>query len=402
MNFPFFLPLCSQTDSKSHLHTQNNIDHPQSVNEEELSSLKGVRLEPEQVEPASPVTSQCRPSKFPEVVPVAPETTSTLSSLNFSQQDQALPGRVPSVPSQVLRVKPYRPADGPRSERPHSSFIPSEVKNKTEGLFEIPVMSHDKINTLNKTGMTEVSSDQVSAASGSVVAFRLSSVQQQVQGDTESTRGIKRPAPGSGSFHFSITTAKNRDGERPRSGSFAGVLEQTEARYKTEEKPFSSMRQKAELGDFLPRGEPFSVGALHKGSVRPWDRKDSLKKVESGTLSKNVTTDTGAAEVEEAGSSQEVVEEAVETQVVEEDEVKTAFGIKLRSTSQSIRLRSGASSKHNSTSPVCGEQCDKQKKQETSDNAIYICKKVSTNISTSEDLQPPSTSEDLQLTGEKS
>lgn len=341
-----------------------------------------MTLETEQVEAASPVTPECCPSKFPEVAPVTQETTSTSSSLHLSQQDQALPGRAPSLPSQVLRVKPYRPADGTRSERPHSSFIPSEVKNIAEGLFERP----------------EVSSDQVSAAPWSVVALRSSSVQQQVQGDTESTKVIRRPAPGSGSFHFSITTAKNRDGERPRSGSFAGVLERTEARHKTEEKLFSSMRQKAELRDFVPRGEPFSMGALHKSSIPPWDRRDSLKKVELATLSKNVTTDTGAAEVKEAESSQEVGEEAVEAQVVQEDDVKTAFGIKLRSTSQSIRFRSGASSKQNSKSQVCEEQ----KKPEASDNAIYMCKKPSTIISTSEDLQPPSTSEDLQLTGEKS
>lgn len=395
MNFPLLLSLCSQTDSR--LNTQNNIDHPQSVREEELSTQEEVTLEAEQVEAVNPVTSQHLPSKFPEVAPATPEATSISSSLTSSQQDQALSGRGPSVPPQILRVKPHRPADVPRSERPHSSFIPSELKNKREGVFEIPVMSHDKRNTLNKAGTTEVSSDQVSAAFASVLAFRSSSVHQQVQGETESVRGIKRPAPESGSFHFSITIAKNRDGERPRSGSFVGVLEQTEARYKTEEKPFSVMREKAELRDLQPRGGPFSVGALHKSSVLPWDRRDSLKKAESATPSKNVTTDTGADEVEEAESSREVVEEAVEALAVEEDEVKTAFGIKLRSTSQSIRFRSDASSNHNSKPPVCEEQCNKQKRQEISDNANYMCQKLSTVIS-----YTPSTSGDLQLTGEKS
>lgn len=367
--------------------------------EEELSTKEEVKLETEQVETNSAVTSQYLPLKLPEVEPVTSEAAPKSSNLIFLQQDQALPGRErergPSVPPLVLRVKPPRPADVTRSERPHSSFIPSELKNKRERESEIPGISHEKRFTLKKLGMTDVSSDQVSADPSSVVAFKSSSAHQQVQGETESTRGIKRPAPGSGSFHFSITAARNRDGERPRSGSFVGVLEQKEARFKTEETPVPSMREKAEFRDFQPRGGPFSVGAPHKSSVLLWDRRDSLKKAESAITSKNITMDAGATEVEEVESSQEVVEEAVEAREVEEDEVKTAFGIKLRSTSSSIRLRSDASSYRRSKPAVCEEQSDKQKGQETSDNSTSICKDLSRNIC------PPSTSGGLQQTSEK-
>lgn len=365
--------------------------------EEELSTKEEVKLETEQVEA---VTFQHLPLKLPEVEPVTSEAAPKSSNLIFLRQDQALPGRErergPPVPPLALRVKPPRPADVARSERPHSSFIPSELKNKREGEFEIPGISHEKRFNLKKIGMTDVSSDQVSDEPSSVVAFKSSSAHQQAQGETESTRGIKRPAPGYGSLHSSITTARNRDGERPRSGSFVGVLEQKEARFKTEEKPVSSMREKAEFRDFQPRGGAFSVGAPYKSSVLPWERRDSLKKAESAISSKNTTTDAGATKVEEVESSQEVVEEALEAREVEEEEVKTAFGIKLRSTSSSIRLRSDASSNHKSKPAVCEEQSDKQKGQETSDNAHSICKDLSRNI-----VCPRSTTGGLQQTSEK-
>ncbi|XP_059199554.1 capping protein-inhibiting regulator of actin dynamics [Centropristis striata] len=289
-------------DSKSHLQTLNNINPPESVREEEqqLNTQEEVILETEQ---------------SPEVAAITSEVPKS-SGLEASQQDQNLPGRMPSASTQVLRVKPPRPADAMPSERPHSSYISSEVKDKRED-FEIQVLSHDKRNTVNKA---EVSSEPV----------------QRLQGETNMIRGIKRPTTGAGSFHFSITTAKNRDAERPRSGSFVGVLGPTEVKQRTvggaEDKPFTVGRLRQE-------------GALHKSPVLPWDRKDSLKT--------------------ETESSQEVVEEAAEAQEVEEDEGKTAFGVKLRSTSLSVRLRSEAST--NSKPPVSEEQCDNLKKQDIRD-----------------------------------
>lgn len=368
----------------------------------QFSAKEEVTLEKEQEGADTPFTSQRRPSKSPELVSVTSEAASKSSSLSFSQQDHIPPGRSPSISSQVLRVKPHRHGDVMLNERPHSSFIPSELKEKREGLgeFEIQIMSHDKRNTLNKADINskEVSSDQLSASFGSVMASRYSSVYQQVQGEPENIIGIKRPAPGSGSFHFSMTTAKSRDGERPRSGSFVGVLEQTGNWQKTgggaEDTPPPSMREKEERKDLQPREGPVAVGRLrqevapHKSSV-PWDRRDSLKKVESVTPFKNVTTDTGALEGEEMESSLELAEEAVEAKELLEEEGKTAFGVKLRSTSQSVRLRSDAPSNNHSKPLLFEEQCDKQKTQEISDNANYMSKKL-----------PTSTSGDLRLTGE--
>lgn len=364
--------------------------------EQPLNTQEEVTLETEQE--GAVIKSERVPSKSPEVVPITPEAATRSSSQTFPEQDQAVPGRVHPLPPQILRVKPHRPADVRPSEWPHSSFIPSEVKDKREAGVEIQTVSQDKRNTPNKSGMTEASSDQLSNALSSGVALRSSSAHQP--GETESTGAIKRPAAGSGSFHFSITTAKNRDGERPRSGSFVGVLEQIEARHKTEERPFSSMKEKAELRDSQPRGGPFAVGRLrqegaaHKSSVLPWDKRESFKKAETVTPSKKVTTDTGAAEEKEVESSQELVEEAVEAREVEEDEGKTAFGIKLRSTSQSTRLRSDASSNQTSKSPVCQGQSEKRKRQEVSDNAGNMSKKLPTSISST-----PSTCGDPQLAG---
>lgn len=257
--------------------------------EQQIIIQEEVILETERGGGVVPVTSHCLPLKSPEVTPITSEAASKSS---FSQHDQALLGKLPSV----LRVKPHRPGDATSGERPHSSYIQSDNRDTDfEG-----------------------------------------------QGVSESTRGIKRPTQGSGSFHFSITTARNRDGERPRSGSFVGVHKPVGG---TEDKPFTVGRLRQE-------------GALNKSSVPPWDRRDSLKKVESVTPSKHGSTDKLAADVE---GSQEVVEEAVEAQEVEEDEGKTAFGVKLRSTSLSTRFRPDVAANQNSKPP------EEQKRQEIRD-----------------------------------
>lgn len=358
------------------------------MREEELSTQTEVTLEREEEVADNPVAAI--PSKFPEIMLGTLEATSKSSSP--IQQDQVLSGRLPSVSPLILRVKSQRSADVTRMERPHSSFIPSEHKNKREGGLETPAMFHDKRNTINTIGIDGSSPDQ-----DSVVASRPSSAHQQVHSETESTKTIKRPTPASGSLHFSITTSKNRDEIRPRSGSFVGVLERTEPRYKTEAKPFLVMKQKAELKDLQQRESP--VCAPQKSSFLPWDRRYSLKNVEADASPKNATTDTGAVEVEGERSSQEVMEDTVKVQEVEKDEVKTTFGIKLRTTSQSFRLRSYTSLNQNSKPAVCEVQCDKQDKQikESSDCATYMCKTTSLNTS-----RTTSTSEDIQTTGEKS
>ncbi|XP_010771159.1 uncharacterized protein KIAA1211-like isoform X2 [Notothenia coriiceps] len=320
----------------SHLLSLNHINHPESVREESQQLITEAEVTLEKGEDVIPITSQLLPSKSPEVAPS--EAASKPSSPTISPK--VLPGKLPFVPSQVLRVKPNRSADVKPSERPHSSFIQSERRDSREDL-DIQLLSHDKRDT--------------------IISDQHPTVQQQLQSESQITRGIKRPTPGSGSFHFSITTAKNRGGERPRSGSF---VENTEAQQKkgvrAEDKLFSSMKEKEEFKGAV--GRLRQEAGVHKSPVLPWERGDSLKKVESVTPSNtNVTTVTGAVKVEEVESSQEVVEEeALEVREVEDDEGKMAFGVKLRSR----KIQSDASS---NTPPVCEEQVNRPKRPEIRD-----------------------------------
>lgn len=387
----FFFICFSQTDSRSYPLTQNNVNNPELVKEEEqpTGAQDAVTLETEREHADIQILSHL-PSKCTGMAPVTSESLT-------SQHDIVPPRTVSSVPSEVLRVKLRRPVDV--KERPHSSFIESELKNKREGEFDIQLISHDKRNALIKT---EDSSNQPSTTFGSLVALRSSSFHQQVLGEIESTRGIKRSAQGSGSFHYSISSTKTRDGERPRSGSFVGALGQPEAKaIERTEKPFSSMKEKEELKDLQLRGGGLAMGrhrqegAPPKSSVLPWERRDTSKKTEPVTISNNVTTDTGSVAVEEVDSSQEVVEEAVEVQEVQKEGKTHMFGVKLRPTSQSVRLRSDASSSRHSKPPVCEEQGDQQKRQEISDTVTCTSKTLPTNIS-----NPPSNAENIQLTGE--
>ncbi|XP_067373281.1 mucin-2 isoform X2 [Channa argus] len=382
------------TDSSSYSHNLNNIDHPESVKEEEQQISAQYEDTLRKVEIS--VTSQL-PSKCLEVAPITPEAAPKSPSIT-SQHYSISPVTVPSVSSPVLRVKPHR-----TMERPHSSFIGSELKDKREQEFETQLVSHDKRNAPIRTGIIEDSSGRTSATLGSVVAFRSSSDHQQVQGELENTGERKRAAPGSGSFHLCITTGKTRDGERPRSGSFVGALEMAKARNtimgRTEDKPFSGMKEKEEMRDLQTRGGGLTVGRLRqegaspKSSVPPQERDDILQNLESVTTSKNIARDTSPAAVGEVESRQEVVEEAVEGQGTQEEEGKTAFGVKLRPTSQSTRFRSDASAHHHLKSSVTEEQGDEQKRQEISENVICASKKLPTNISST-----PSTTGDNRQT----
>uniref|UniRef100_UPI003AAD190B uncharacterized protein cracdla n=1 Tax=Centroberyx gerrardi TaxID=166262 RepID=UPI003AAD190B len=407
------------TDSRPLSNILNNIDHPVSEKQEEqelaaeeeithLRSHSAQILETEQGGVNIPITSQCLPVKSPEPAvftsepseaQAAPKSSSPTLSHRPTRQDLTLPGRAPSVASQVLGVKPHRPVDVMISQQPQTDL---EEKREGSGDFEIQAMSHDKRDTISKAGMIDrksnreqgsqeisVPSNQHSASLGSVAAFRSSSLRQQVQAQTEDTGGIKRP--GSGSFHFSITTAKCRDGERPRSGSFLGVVEQAGARPKTGGGP-------------EVKSTPREEGALHKGPVVPWDRRDSLKKGEPVIPSKQATVDTGALEGEEVEDSQEAVEDALEAKEVQEEEEKTTFGVKLRSTSLSLKFRSDAGAAHSdskvkrhsaemgslipplapysrpSKSVLSEEQCIKRKAEEIGDNASSMFKRLPTNI----------------------
>lgn len=340
-----------QADPKAYTRTLNNTSHPASVKEDKpFGAQDDVMPEAAQRRTDVPSLSQL---PCPEVAPVTPEMPPKSANIT-SQKENPPSGTVPSAFSPILRVRPRRPVDA--RERPHSAFVESELKERSSSTF------------------------------GSVVALR-SSFHQQVQGEMEGTRGFKG---------FSVTTAKAKDGERPRSGSFVEPLEQAEARKKatlgTDDKLFSGMKGKEELRDLQPRGGGFALGRLKqegsppKSSGPPWERRDSSKRTESVKTSKNMA-DTGPEDVDR---NQEVVEEAVEAKEAQEEEGKTCtFGVKLRPTSQSMRFRPDASSNRHSQPPACEEQDDRQQQQETS-----TTKKLPTNISSA-----PSNPGDVRLAG---
>ncbi|XP_072252821.1 uncharacterized protein cracdla [Leuresthes tenuis] len=351
----------SVSQSDFPLHTLNNIDYPMK------NSMKEQKRE---------LVVQKKETVTLEEVP-------KLSSQSFAHQNQALPG---IGASQVQWVKSPSLVDPVSSGRPHSSFMESEIKGKKESDLEKRIVFHDETNTLYKAETAELSPDQLSTTLGSVVASELSSANQHLRGEDKITRGLIRPAARSGSFHSSINTSKIQDWERPQSGSFLGELGKIEARHKaTDETDEKRMREKEELA--LRRGSPYAVGELRqegaptKRSAIPWDRKESLKKVKSVTPSKDVPTDTYALEAEEVDSSQEPVEEAEEAKEIQEEQGKTAFGIRLRATSQSLKLRSETASDRHSKTEQCEEQGDKQKIQEISDNAKQMSEKLPANKS---------------------
>ncbi|XP_074551056.1 uncharacterized protein cracdla isoform X2 [Halichoeres trimaculatus] len=341
----------------------NNIDHPDSDSEKELQpeSQEEETVETEQGATISPVTPQPLPSKPPEVVPITSEVEMKPISVTSSQPDQPPPETAPALPSKVLRVKTHRTGDAASNERPHSCFLPSEMKDRRDPAFELDVMFHDKRHTPNKA-------EQLPPTTSSEDTIRSTALKEQ--DDTEASKVIKRSSQGSGSFHFSVTTGKNRDGERPRSGSFAGVLEKTEGRHRYEKKPIVSMKEKEELRELQLRGAGSAAARLRQGTALQkssdflLDKRESLKKVESVTPSTGVTTDADAVKTEE-------VKEEAEKQ---EDEGKVAFGVKLRSTSQSMRYRSEGSSNQNASGSE--EQSEKQKVEEVGNNISSKSKKI--------------------------
>ncbi|PWA31548.1 hypothetical protein CCH79_00002597 [Gambusia affinis] len=156
--------------------------------------------------------SQLSPLTFEELSPVSSEVASKLTN-------QAFP---------ILRVKPSGQLDAWPTKRPHSSYLASEIKEKKESDLESQLTSQNKRNTFFAS-MTEVSSEQLSPFSSWLTSRSPLGQQQQPKNDEDISTRIKRQSSGSDSFHLS----GNRDEERPRSGSFTGLLEKSKPRTKS-------------------------------------------------------------------------------------------------------------------------------------------------------------------------
>ncbi|CAL8322688.1 unnamed protein product [Merluccius merluccius] len=277
------------------------------------------------------------------------------------------------ITPQLLGAKFHQPIDQNYRQPPASSCVMTK-EDKIDRLadIEIQAASRVKSNDFNSTGLmgknpdSEHNSQEVSVSSllssfGSGGSFRSCSVNQhgQAQRIAEATQ---RQGQGSGSFHFS--SVKRQDGERPRSSSFVGPGEHAVTRVKagseTSVKSFISNvnqsqghefqrnRQEEEhLGDVQKQRGAFVVGIAKDGEVKdkgaffPWERRETLKKEESAQPAKQATIMTGiVAGVE---GSQKGAEEAVDAKEDQEEQGTAAFGVKLRSTSLSLRYRTEGS-----------------------------------------------------------
>ncbi|XP_061548010.1 capping protein-inhibiting regulator of actin dynamics isoform X2 [Phycodurus eques] len=276
--------------------------------------------------------------------------------------DHALPGRLSPVSSQELRLKLQRRAVVTSSEGPRPYL---EAKRTTDSSEDpgIQVKSLDK---------SDIVSSRASAVSKS------SHVCPQDEAEVDGERGLKRP--GSGSFHFSMTSVKSRIEDRPRSGSFVG---QAGSRHKAVEDIRSSLRQREERKDLRPGERASVVGRLIQGSGPPWERRDSVKQAESAKIGDDVPS--GEAE----SSREEAWEVVVATKAeVRDEERKTMFGFKLRSTSDSMRFWSDGSSRRQSRKQLSEDPSEGLKRQKSRDNDS-LSKNASAGNFPLTDLAPP-------------
>uniref|UniRef100_A0A8C7YXJ4 DUF4592 domain-containing protein n=1 Tax=Oryzias sinensis TaxID=183150 RepID=A0A8C7YXJ4_9TELE len=351
-----------------------SVSFPQNNKEEsEKEHEQKSDVKEEMTEKSEEEVPQQLQLKSVETPPITSDPPLKVSDPNLPQHDHAPPED--ELP-RVLQVNPDMDAVEAVSNAP-SSFLESELKNKRETDLGKQVIFHEK----TKTGMAEVLSDQISSNLSSPVPTKSGCAPCEGQ----SFRGITRPSPGSGSFHFS--SVKSGDDDRPRSSSF--VLKQAEALLKREEK---IVRDKEDLKGFQLKGSPSALGrfkqegASIKVSGAPWEKKDSAKTEEPASPTKTVLVETVAAETEEADDSPGQLEEAEEATEAREEEKKTAFGIKLRATSQSIKFRSEAATNRLSKTVMQEELSKKPKKMEVGEKSSGMSEKMHT--STSSTLRP--------------
>lgn len=302
----------------------------------------------------APVTSM--PSEPQET----PKSSSPAVSYRNARQDQSLPGAALTAPlASQIQASPLIPVDVMPSQQPQLPPIQPDGRRESPGVFQIQSMSLSKMDTrVNKTGETDQNPDmkprlkeesvytRLPSSLASVVAFRTSSLKgnpeegsfsqgktnisntgaslQQAPGQAEavSTRGAQRAA--SSSFSFSVTADKVRDGERPRSGSFLGVVEQAGTKLKRE----GGAEVKLPPSKTSQRGQELKTDKQEEDKPKPFEPRGGPA--------------AGDVEGQELTESREALE-ATEDQ---EDRGKTAFGVKLRSTSLSLKFRSDASTVH--------------------------------------------------------
>ena len=285
------------------------------------------------------------------------------------------PDRSDTTP-RLLGAKSLKPIDQKYWQQPASSCVTTEG-SKIDHLADLGIQAvfHTISNDFKSTGLKgknlesehssqEVSTTSLSQSFGSVGSFRSSSLNQH--GTTQPMAEVTQ-RQGQGSRPFNLSSVKGQVGERPRSSSFVGHgATRFKGRSETMVKSFTSnvdqsqgqgfqkkREEEEHLGDLQQqRGAGIAKDgeAKDKGEFNPLERRVTFKKGKSAQLPKQAAIMTGALAA--VDDSQEGVEESVDAEEVLEDHGPTAFGVKLRSTSLSLRYRtegSASSAQPNST-----------------------------------------------------
>ncbi|KAL0963488.1 hypothetical protein UPYG_G00307080 [Umbra pygmaea] len=278
-------------------------------------------------------TLPCKPSPLEQPQPgLSVSPVPLTSQLSGAQQSQ------PSVsPAQDLRYAPQQ-----QTLKQSLGGTKPSASSQTEREARSKDREPDSTQTTERTPKVDsVAEAQPIASLASLVALKTSSLIRKLevragrQSATEppavrevpaqaaavSTEGS--PRPGSRSFRFSVKAARELDGPRRGSAGFLGVVEQAEAAVGRREE----RKEGVEGADASQSGQGKKQEA-GEAREKPATLIDMGEKVLEGE------------ELQEEENMEEV-EEAVEA-MEDECDGKTAFGVKLRSTSLSLRVRADA------------------------------------------------------------
>ncbi|XP_064832346.1 mucin-17-like isoform X2 [Oncorhynchus masou masou] len=355
----------TMTELRPRSESLNNFDRPLTEEEEDGPAITGgktrLRSHSTQIQKLEQ-GGLTTPTAPPELTPLksgpteaegCPKTSTSTPTLlcKPSPQEQPhpgvalrpveiVPGKQPQSSSvttvQDLRYTPQQQTLKLSLGDPKPS-APSQTKR------DILSKSGVKDSTPSTEGSTKenpVPAAQPAVSLASVVDLRTSSLRWKPEavaaGQSTTTppagpedAGQAEPRPVSGSFRFSINSARERERPRMGSGGFLGVVEQAGS---------GAKREGREKGTEV---KLISSNASQRGQEQHGGRQEGAKPKEEELTASDIGEKVLEGE-EVAEESREGVEEAVEAKEEaqeEEEEGKSAFGVKLRSTYLSLKVR---------------------------------------------------------------
>ncbi|XP_031661754.1 mucin-2 isoform X2 [Oncorhynchus kisutch] len=355
----------TMTESRPRSESLNNFDRPLTEEEEDGPAITGgktrLRSHSTQIQKLEQ-GGLTTPTAPPELTPLKSGPTEAEGCPKTSTSTPTLPCK-PSPQEQLHPGVALRPVEIVPGKQPQSSsvttvqdlrYTPQQQTLKLSlGDPKPSAPSQTKRDILSKSGVKDstpstegstkenpVPAAQPAVSLASVVDLRTSSLRWKPetvaagQSTTEPPAGPEdagqaEPRPVSGSFHFSINSARER--ERPRMGSdgFLGVVEQAGA---------GAKREGREKGTEV---KLTSSNASRRGQEQHGGRQEGAKPKEEELTASDIGEKVLEGEEMEE-ESREGVEEAVEAKEEaqeEEEEGKSAFGVKLRSTYLSLKVQ---------------------------------------------------------------